>query len=271
MNQSIKISFIGFGHLARALVHGALQANALHPDMLVVTSPSLIQQKIDCPFKIALTNQDAVSGADVIVLAVKPQQVALVCHEIAEMIECNQLIVSVATGKTTAAIIHYLNKTRLSVIRAMPNTAVAVQEGVTALYHNEYVTVAQRDFVHTLFKATGAVIDVDKEDDIDLITALFGSGPAYFLYLQEALETAAVKRGLSIEVAQLLTKQTMYGTSLLTHNSPVTFQEKRVEVTSMRGTTAAAIAYLESHDFMQLIDTMIEKAYLRAKELSTSS
>ncbi len=267
MSHINKISFIGFGHLARALVQGALEAKVFTKEQLIVTSPSLIQGRKSCQFHIALTNQEAAAQADIIVLAVKPQQISMVCREISKVIRENQLVISVAAGQSISQIEAYLNHKTSSIVRAMPNTAAEVSAGVTALFYHPNVTREARAFVHQLFQSTGLVVDVTKEDEIDLITALSGSGPAYFFYLQEALMLAGIKRGLSKEVAQSLVKQTMYGASLLTRDLDVTFEEKRAQVTSPSGTTAAAISHLEDNNFLQLIDSMIEKAYLRAQAL----
>jgi pyrroline-5-carboxylate reductase len=263
-----KISFIGFGDLARALVEGALRAEALKPEMLTVTSPSLIAGRKNTPFHLAMTNLQAAEHADVIVLAVKPSQIEMVCQEIVDVVREDQIIISVAAGKTVSKIENYLACRTASIVRAMPNTAVAVEAGVTALYYHPAFKKSKRNFVQDFFQSTGTVIEVDKEEDLDLFTAISGSGPAYFFYFQEALMHAASRLGLSQEIAQILVKQTMHGASLLTQNSSsATFQEKRAEVTSPGGTTAAAISYLEKHHFLELIDQMVEKAYLRAREL----
>lgn len=261
-----KVSFIGFGHLAQALIQGALEANALSSDMLTVTSPSLVQGTKHSALRIATSNKEA-ADADVIILAVKPQQISSVCSEIAPVIKKEQLIISLAAGVSVSKICGALEHRTSLIVRAMPNTAVAVRAGVTALYYAARPSQNLCDFVSYMFSSTGLVIDVAKEEEIDLITALSGSGPAYFFYLQEALVRAGVRRGLSEETAHSVIKQTMYGASLLTQHTLETFQEKRAQVTSAGGTTSAAIQYLEEQHFLELIDAMVEKAYLRAQAL----
>lgn len=265
-----KISFVGFGHLASAIVEGALASQVFSADALTVSSPSLSEKKRSTSFKVAASNAQAVSEADVIVIAVKPKQMALVCQEIGSYLRKNQLIISVAAGKTISSIQQYLGRQDIAIVRAMPNTAVAVGQGITGIYASTSVEKADREFAQKLFESTGMVVDVAEEHVLDFITAFSGSGPAYFLYLQEALEHAAIKHGFSKKLAEKIVKQLMYGTSLLTWDSDATFKEKRAQITSEKGTTATAIAYLEQHDFMKMIEEMLDKAMLRAKALSIS-
>lgn len=267
MSTQKKISFIGFGNLASAITEGAIRVNALSVEQITVTSPSLSDNRRKTRFSIASSNCKAASDTDVIILAVKPQQMASVCREISSSLK-NQLIISVAAGQKTTSIQKYLGRKDIPIIRAMPNTAVATGYGVTGLYANALVSKTELNFAHQLFEATGIVVDLEQEDELDFFTAFSGSGPAYFLYLQEALEKAAVQHGFSIKKAEKIVKQLMYGTSLLTYQNEATFKEKRTQITSEKGTTAEAITYLEQHDFIHLIENMLNKATLRAKALS---
>lgn len=266
MHQKI-YSFLGFGNIAKSIVKGALQAGGIQASQILASSPSL-QKGASCSYAVAKNNKEAARKGNVLYLTAKPDQIEEICKEIASEVDETKLIISIAAGKTTATIAQYLNNPRIPIIRAMTNTPVSVKCGLTGIYKNEWVTSEQCALAISIFESIGTVEQVLEEKDIDLITAVSGSGPAYFMYLAELMVDAAIARGLSPEMAQRVVKQTLYGTGILMNENDETFSQKRAQVTSKRGTTAAGINCLEKAHFSKLVDSMIGAAHHRAREIS---
>lgn len=260
--------------MARALVNGALLANPLQKDHIIVSSPSLHNGTRSTPLPIAKNNREAARHADIIFLCTKPNVISSICTEIADVIiekDHKPLIVSIAAGITTNTIEQHLQCNNMPIVRAMPNTPVSVGLGVIGYYANSFVTPQQITQITAILESTGVLVQVKDEDDLDKLTAISGSGPAYFLLIEEMLVNATKNLGLTDEIAYILVKQTMLGTSVMASESPLRFEELRTQVTSKGGTTAAAINQLIEGGIEQLVNDAVLAAYHRAIELRSAT
>ncbi|NNM59886.1 MAG: pyrroline-5-carboxylate reductase [Legionellales bacterium] len=264
------IAFIGAGNMAFSLITGLIQ-QGYPANRLWATNPSIAKlhrlQK-HWGLHISTDNMEAATQADVIALTIKPSVVTRVCHELSETLkQRNCLIISSAVGVTTETMQKALGYQH-PIVRAMPNTPVAVGAGVTGLYANLHVNEPEKEFTESLFRSVGTVQWVLHERDLNVITAISGSGPAYFLYFMEALEEAALSQGLSKDVAHLLTVQTALGAAKLALTSEQTFSELREKISPPNGTTEAAMKVME---YGRITDTIVDAAkaaYARAEALS---
>ncbi len=271
MDAHKKIAFIGAGNMARAMI-GGLISNGFPADHIWASSPNVQKhEKIKSKFSIHLTadNIEAAKHADIIVFAVKPWVVETVCTEIKKIIqEKNPLLISLVTGIKTTSIIHWISHSHCALIRTMPNIASAVGAGATGLFANPHTTSDQKDFAESLFRSVGAAVWLQNEDQLDVITAVSGSGPAYLFYIFEAMQRAAESLGLSTEQAKLLVAQTATGAAKMVMETDESFEQLRRLVTAEKGTTAAAIEVFENHDTQNIVKKAIEAAFNRAKELA---
>lgn len=264
-----RIAFIGGGNMARSLI-GGLIADGYPADGIVVTDPDpQCRAAVTERFSVAANedNRATVSDADIVVVAVKPPRVQEVVGGVSDVLAPRHpLVVSVAAGVRAADIGRWLGYTG-PIVRCMPNTPALLQSGVTALYANAQVTEAQHDAAESLLRAVGTVIWLDDEALMDTVTAISGSGPAYFFLLMEALEKAAVARGLETEQARLLAIETALGAARMALESDDDPATLRANVTSKGGTTAAALEAFERGGFADLVDQAVGAASDRAKEL----
>ena len=204
------------------------------------------------------------SSPDVIVFAIKPYQLE---EALPSFRHFTSLIITVASGKSLAFYETHLSN-KHSIIRAMPNTPVSIHEGVIGLLPNKQVTPQQKRLVETCFDGLGYCPWLISDDEVDKITALSGSGPAYVFYMIESLTKAAESLGFNKETALNLALHTFAGASLYALNSEMPPEELRARVTSPQGTTAAALEVLTNREFTQLIETAVKAAFKRAKELA---
>jgi pyrroline-5-carboxylate reductase len=205
--------------------------------------------------------------AGVLFLAVKPQVMEAVLPAVKSVVGPQTVVVSVAAGKTLAFLEKHLGEAAM--VRAMPNTPAMVGRGVTGAYANARVSAEQRDGVNALLRVSGPVEWVPSESDIDSVTALSGSGPAYVFYLVECMAEAGRKLGLQADLAMRLARETVAGAGELLHQSPDDAARLRQNVTSPGGTTAAALSVLMAEDGMQpLFDEALAAARKRAEELA---
>lgn len=215
------------------------------------------------------SNVEAAQEADVIVLGVKPWGIESVCQELKSIIHHKKpLIVSLAAGIKTAKIVCSCEKENLPIVRAMPNIASAVGAGMTGLFANAFVTQAQKNLVETIFRSTGAVCWVDDEAQLDDVTVVSGSGPAYFFYLFEAMQATAESLGLSSTQARMLVIETAVGAAKMGLERQESFAQLRRLVTSEKGVTAAATAVFDQHQLKTIVDEAMKAALVRAKELA---
>jgi pyrroline-5-carboxylate reductase len=268
-----KIAIIGAGNMGGCLL-GGLIANKFPENQLWISNPSLqklndLQEKYHAKFNITTSNLEAARAADVILFAVKPLILPSVLKELADIIHLNKpLIISTAASVYENIIQHFLQAPS-SIVRAMPNTPAMLGCGASALYANTHVTAEEREIAENIFRAVGIVAWVTSEKLMDIVTAVSGSGPAYFFLIMEAIQEAGVSLGLSPEVARLLTLQTGYGAARMALESDKCVKELRAQVTSKGGTTEAAIQVLESANIRDIFFQALKAADLRAEAVAS--
>jgi pyrroline-5-carboxylate reductase len=270
------IAFIGAGAMGGAIVRGLLNADAELGGRIRITgqwSPQM-QELVDLygvEGHDASTDQEAnikaVNGAGIVVLALKPDVIPDVLKEIADHVEAGAVIISIAAGVTIATIESLLPDT-VSVIRVMPNTPALVGKGVSGISAGSRGTIADINLVESLFRTVGSVLTLP-ESQIDKVTSISGSGPAYVFYLIEQLTAVAEHKGFTPQHAALLVNGTFRGASELLASSDKSPQELRQLVTSPKGTTAAAISVLEESGIKTIFEKATDAAVQRAKELAT--
>ncbi|QVL47557.1 MAG: pyrroline-5-carboxylate reductase [Thiocapsa sp.] len=265
-----RIAFIGGGNMATSLIAG-LVADGYAPDSLQVADPNqdrreMLQTRYGV--RVFADNRDALADADTLVLCVKPQLAAQVCTEIADAASARApLVISIMAGVPEQAIQRWLGGT-LAVVRAMPNTPAMVQTGAIGLHASPEVGEEGRNRAETILRAVGLTRWVETEAQIDAVTALSGSGPAYFFLFMEALEEAGISLGLDAETARLLTIQTALGAAKMAVESEDTPGQLRERVTSPGGTTERALEHLLEADLHALMKRAAHAAHDRAVELS---
>ncbi|MDW9541172.1 pyrroline-5-carboxylate reductase [Sinorhizobium meliloti] len=263
------IVLVGAGNMGGAMLAGWLKSGVRGSDVLVIDpgpSPAMAKLLADSGVQHA-TSAPAGGKAGAIFLAVKPQVMETVLPPLKGLVGPQTVIVSVAAGKTLGFIERHLGEA--ATVRAMPNTPAMIGRGVTGAFANARVSEAQRALVHDLLKVSGPVEWVGSEADIDAVTAVSGSGPAYVFYLVECMAEAGRKAGLEADLAVRLARETVAGAGELLHQSPDDAARLRQNVTSPGGTTAAALAVLMADDGMQpLFDRAIAAARKRAEELA---
>ena len=259
------IAFIGGGNMAFALASGILRADSSRPVVVSDPVPEQLARFADTPVRTTLDNMDAAAGASVIVLAVKPQVMEGVARELAEAVSPGQLIVSIAAGVTVSALREWLGSS--AIVRCMPNTPALVGKGVTGLYADSGVSAAQRGEAEELLRAVGDAVWFEQEGELDAVTALSGSGPAYFFAVIEALIEGGVELGLDRDIAHRLVTGTAIGAATMIgpEDDP---GELRVRVTSPGGTTERALSVLASGGVAHTLRQAVHGAWQRSRELS---
>lgn len=269
MNNT-SLCFIGGGNMAGSLI-GGLIADDWNPDSIHVSDSSMQQLEQLAqryPIHTRTDNRDAVAGADVVILAVKPQVMEGVAREIADHIAARDvLVISIAAGINETTLRHWLGE-QTAIVRCMPNTPALVQSGVTAMYANARVSEAQRSMAESILRAVGIVIWVDDEAMMDAVTALSGSGPAYIFFFIEALQSAGRELGFSPETAYLLALQTAFGAAKMALESEEDAEALRHRVTSPGGTTERAIQTFHEGGLKQLVSKALHAAAERSRELA---
>ena len=267
--MSRKIAFIGGGNMAASLVGGLVESG--HPPAAILVSEPVAEKCRDLEerFAVGVTgdNREAAAAGDVVVLAVKPQDMAEAVTGTADaMRNRGPLVVSIAAGVTIARILEWLGY-RAPVVRTMPNTPALLGCGATALFANEAVTVEQRDAAEAILQAAGIALWVDDEDLLDAVTAVSGSGPAYYFLLMEHMIRTAIGLGLTSEQARALTLQTAFGAARMALEAGRTPEELRVGVTSPGGTTERALDLFREGGFGELVERALTGARDRSREL----
>lgn len=265
-----QIAFIGGGNMARSLIAGLI-SDGCEPANIHVSDPdSEQQQSLRKIFAVNTTgsNVEVLQGAEVVVLAVKPQVLREVIEEIAGSINQQPLLmVSIVAGIRINTIQNWLGGPA-PLVRAMPNTPAIVQTGATGLFASREVSEEQHALAESIMRAVGVTLWLDDEELMDAVTALSGSGPAYFFLVMEAMIDAGQALGLSPEYARLLTLQTALGAARLAIESDADPATLRQRVTSPGGTTERAIASLRDGQLEQLFRDALTAARDRARELS---
>jgi len=261
MNNIRRLAFIGGGNMAAALI-GGLTKRGLSSERVVVADPNQEQlQRLvrDYGVRAAADNAGAVKGAEVVVLAVKPQQMRSVALGLApHMAETHPLLISVAAGIPHAALARWFGP-KIPVIRTMPNRPALNGFGATGLFAPASVGAANRALAEMIMAAVSATVWVEHESQMDTVTALSGSGPAYFFLFMEALEAAAHERGLPNDVAHQLTLETAFGAAQMARQSTES---------SKGGTTAAALEVLDAAGLRAIVAHAVAAADRRSAELA---
>lgn len=263
-----RIAFIGAGNMAASLI-GGLLAQGIPASHIRASDPGAEQRtKIAAEHGIALfaDNAEAILNADVIVLATKPQVLKDVCLALAPSLQDGQLLLSIAAGISCASLGNWLGAR--PIVRCMPNTPALLRQGVSGLYANAHVSPTQRALAEQLLSAVGIALWLENEQQIDAVTAVSGSGPAYFFLLIEAMSAAGEQLGLPKAIAAQLTLQTALGAAHMAVASDVDAAELRRRVTSPNGTTEAAINTFQAGGFAELVEQALSAAAKRSAELA---
>jgi pyrroline-5-carboxylate reductase len=267
-----RVSFIGCGNMGLSLI-GGLIANGHEPSAIRGADPNPVKrQAIADRFGIELyaDNVEAIIDSEVIVLAVKPQMMAETLSQLASHISQAQLLISIAAGIRLDTLGRMLGDGQ-PVVRVMPNTPALISAGASALYANSSASPAQKDLAEGIMRAVGLAVWLDSEAAMDTVTALSGSGPAYFFLVMEVMEKAAIRLGLPANQARLLTLETAFGAAKMALESGVDAATLRRQVTSPGGTTEQALKVLmEQGDIEQVFLDALAAAKNRSEELALS-
>jgi len=266
------LAFIGAGNMATSLIRGLLHDN-FPADNLWASDPSQDKlQSLEQSLHIHTTqdNEQALTQADILILATKPQHITTICKQLALTIQQQQpLVISIAAGVPVAVLEKYLGKTT-AIVRCMPNTPALVGSGASGLFANTQVSEQQKAHAESILRAVGITQWVDDEKLMDVITALSGSGPAYIFLIMQALQEAAQQLGLEEEAARLLSIQTTLGTAHLALESSHSLDLLIQQVTSPGGTTESALAVLTQAQVKDIFLKAVTSAKERAEEIAAS-
>jgi pyrroline-5-carboxylate reductase len=267
---NMQLAFLGGGNMGRALIGGLLRRGTRPEQISVGESVEAARSSLVRDLGITATadNVAAVENAELIVLAVKPQDAAAVLASLQPLLARNKpIVLSVAAGIRTSTLEGWCGP-GIPVVRAMPNRPALVGAGVTGLYAPPQVAATHRTAAERVMLAVGEVVWVPDEGSIDIVTALSGSGPAYFFLLAELMTQAAADLGLEPQAARRLAIATLYGAGLMANSSDGDLARLRAEVTSKGGTTAAAVSSMEAADLKGIIARALEAATRRSRELA---
>ncbi|MCB1582402.1 MAG: pyrroline-5-carboxylate reductase [Marinicella sp.] len=268
--HDIRIRFVGAGNMAASLIGGLLN-KGMTGSQITASEPDKKQRDyIEQQFQIMTfdDNNTHFGMPDIVIIAVKPQVMKTVLVDVADsIVRTNPLVISVAAGITTAQIRHWLGAD-LPVVRTMPNTPALIGQGAIGMFANTEVSQQQRLVTEQIMDAVGTSIWVPQETQIDVVTALSGSGPAYFFMFMEYLQQAAEKLGLDAKDAALLSKKTAIGAALLAERSPESLSTLKQRVTSPNGTTEAALQSFTQSNMEQIVQDALKAAHDRSIALS---
>lgn len=262
----MKLGIIGCGNMGSALAEGILSKKILPFNSIYVSDKEVQKTKpLHRKFGICVcTNEELAKKCDLIIIAIKPQGHKALLASISEEFAGSKHLISLMAGVKISKIVSAAGK-KTAVTRAMPNIAALVGKSVTAVCHNKFVR--NKSVVHRIFSAIGEVIEID-EKHMDAVTAVSGSGLAYFLYMAECLIEAGVAMGIKRESATKLAVETLAGSGALLDNLKIHPELLRKRVTSRKGTTEAALRVFKKHGFNNLIAKVVKAAARRSKELS---
>lgn len=269
MSTNGKIAFIGAGHMAYSIIGGMINAGVDKSSLMASNRNADKLAVIAEQFDIMTTNDNriAADNARVVVLCVKPKHISFIIDELKDILLTQKpLIITLAAGTVIETIEQLLGE-HLAIVRAMPNLPALIGAGATGLYANGLVSEHEQDIAESIFRSVGITTWALHEQELDIITALSGSGPAYIFYLMEAMEDAAIELGLSRDTARLLTMQTAFGASKLALEESVEPHVLVERVASPKGTTEAALQYLKAQDVKEHIKNAVKQAESRAKEI----
>ncbi len=272
MQNTPTIGFIGAGNITYALVSGLI-GNKFPAKYIKLSDPNveLLSARAN-EFKVRVfeDNNKLALGCDVIVLAVKPQILPAVCKALQIHISHNPLIISIVAGVKITNINHWLGG-NATIVRAMPNTPAFLKQGATGMVAIDTLSNAQKLLSEKILGSVGLCLWVKSEAMLDAVTALSGSGPAYFFLLIESMTKAGIELGLDAKTAQQLSTQTAFGASMMVHNSGESAATLRARVSSKKGTTQAAIQSFQAQNFESVVATAMRAAFERAREMGIES
>jgi len=268
--REVKIAFVGAGNMASSLI-GGLIAKGFTAQNISASDPyepSLKNVAVQYGVRTAADNNDAIAAADVVVLAVKPQVMKKVSENISAGVQKNKpLVISIAAGISLSSLQNWIGE-KTAIVRCMPNTPALVQLGATGMFANKHVSEAQKQLAKNILDAVGISLWLKNEKELDAVTALSGSGPAYYFLLMEAMIKAGITQGLDAETAKKLTLQTALGAATMAMQSADEPAELRRKVTSPNGTTEQAIASFQKNNFEQIVKEALNAAEKRSVSLS---
>lgn len=264
-----KLAIIGAGSMAEALISGLIESKLLDPCDIWVTNRSNTKRlnELEKKYNISTSHhlEQVLSNAEAILIAMKPKDAMPALASIKPYILDNGLILSVLAGVSMDSIEHLLGK-KTAIIRAMPNTSAAIGKSATALALNPYVSDEQAALAEHIFQTVG-ITKVVQENELDAVTGLSGSGPAYVYYMVEAMEKSALELGLDKDMVKDFIVQTFLGAAEMLAKSTKTARQLRKEVTSPGGTTEAGIKILDEHGVSQAVEECIKEATAQSMRL----
>jgi pyrroline-5-carboxylate reductase len=267
-----RLAFIGGGTMAEAMVRGILERKLVTPARVTVSGPRRERRaELTKTYRVraVASNVEAARNADVVVMSVKPQMLPRVMAELRGKLAAEQLVLSIVAGASSDALRAGLD--HASIVRAMPNTPAQVAMGVTVWWATPSVSAAERERARAILAALGEELEVEQEEQVDMATALSGTGPSYIFLLMEALVDAGVHLGFSRRVAEELVLRTVEGSALFARRSGRHLAELRNMVTSPGGTSAAALYQLEKGGLRTVLSKAVYAAYQRTRELGESA
>jgi pyrroline-5-carboxylate reductase len=266
-----KIAFIGGGNMARAIAGGLLRGG-MHATNIFISEPREEQcEKLRKEFYgtfVSTDNKAVSNAAEIILFAVKPQILKSVCHELRETIQKTKpLIISIAAGPSIKDIDQWLGG-NMAIVRVMPNQPAMIDQGVSAMFANSLTQRENCLLAEKIMSAVGKALWLEKESQMDAVTAISGTGPAYFYLLIDIMIKAAIENGMNPEISRMLAVETARGASALSASSPESMTSMIERVRSPGGTTMAALEYLDSKEARKIFSKAIDVARERAKELA---
>jgi len=265
-----KIGFIGGGNMASSLISGLIASGHSPQDLWVseINQDALKVLAKNLNVNTSTNNDEIINAVDVVVLAVKPQILSTVAKNATPSIQQKQpLVVSIAAGISQQSLSQWLGN-NIAIVRCMPNTPALVLTGATALHANAQVTAEQHDLAENIMRSVGIALWVNDESELDVVTAVSGSGPAYYFLLMEAMEKAAIEMGMNEVTARLLVQQTALGAAKIALESSESPEQLRKRVTSPGGTTQQALETFEEGGFTALVSKALHAARDRSIKMS---
>jgi pyrroline-5-carboxylate reductase len=272
VSHTQSLGIIGAGNMGEAIARAIIRAGVVKPQFIVAADPSPQRRELfERELRVRCVERAMDAAQEVtVLLAVKPQQMAQVLREIEPVVLLNALVISIAAGISTAFIDSLLGAKQIRIVRAMPNTPLLVGAGAVAVAPGTRATADDVALARRLFEPAAVVIEVT-EDKLDAVTALSGSGPAYFFYLVEQMTRAGEEMGLSSDEARILAVRTAIGSGKMLESADVPVSELRRRVTSPGGTTEAAVTHMQRSRLDRTIIDAIKAAQQRGRELGRST
>lgn len=267
MKNSSRIGFLGAGNMARALISGLLKNKLSASQIYAYDIQALTLQKLKSHFKIQVCKnaEELVLKTDIVLLATKPQDLKAALQSLKPFFK-NQILISIAAGIDLDTIARVTPKT-CKIIRSMPNNPALIGEGITALYTHHVLSGAEKNRIENIFLGSGDILWVKKEDQLDAVTGLSGSGPAYVYQFIQSLTEAGVAQGLTESMAYPLALKTVLGSALTLLKTGKTPAELISLVTSKKGTTLEGLSMMKKKGFDKIIKLTVAAATRRAKEI----